>query len=148
MEDAQHELQIGSEHSIVDWNQYCRDIAVSRFVNYPVQIRGPGHIVEIDESLFSRRKYNRGRIVHEQWIFGGCDPATKEGFLLPVPRRNAATLMPLIIQWVRPGTEIWSDILGAYNGIAAQGLQSDVVNQQYNFVDPNTGVTTNHVEAM
>ena len=41
-----------------------------------------------------------------QWIFGGYDPATKEGFLLPVPRRNAATLMPLIIQWVRPGTEI------------------------------------------
>ena len=27
--DAQHKLQIGSEHSIVDWNQYCRDIAIS-----------------------------------------------------------------------------------------------------------------------
>ena len=31
--DTQHELQIGSEHSIVDWNQYCRDIAVSYFIN-------------------------------------------------------------------------------------------------------------------
>ena len=83
-----------------------------------------------------------------QWIFGGYDPATKEGFLLPVPRRNAATLMPLIIQWVRPGTEIWSDMWGAYNVIAAPGFQQDVVNHQYNFVDPNTRVTTNHVEAM
>ena len=36
---------------------------------------------------------------------------------------------------------------GAYNGIAVQGFQHDVVNHQYNFVDPNTGVTTNHVEA-
>ena len=71
MADAQHELQIWSEHSIVDWNQYCRDIAVSHFVNNPVQIGGPGHIVQIDESLFSRKKYNRGRIVPEQWIFGG-----------------------------------------------------------------------------
>ena len=80
VEDAQHELQIGSEHSIVYWNQYCRDIAVSHFVNNPVQIGCPGHIVEIDESLFSRRKYNRGRIVPEQWIFGRYDPATKEDF--------------------------------------------------------------------
>ena len=38
VEDAQHELQIGNEHSIVDWNQYCRDIAVSHFLNNPVQI--------------------------------------------------------------------------------------------------------------
>ena len=91
--DAQHELQIGREHSIVDWNQYCRDIAVSHFINSPVQIGGPGHIVEIDENLFSKRKYNRGRIVPEQWVFGGYDPATKEGFLLPVPPQNAATEM-------------------------------------------------------
>ena len=57
-QDAQHELQIRSEHSIVDWNQYCRDIAISHFINNPVQIGGPGHLVETDESLFSRRKYN------------------------------------------------------------------------------------------
>ena len=37
---------------------------------------------------------------------------------------------------------------GAYNGIAAQGFQHDVFNHQYNFFDPNTGVTTNHAEAM
>ena len=37
---------------------------------------------------------------------------------------------------------------GAYNGIAAQGFQHNVVNHQYNFVDPNTGFTTNHVKAM
>ena len=56
--------------------------------------------------------------------------------------------MPLIIHWVKLVTEIWSNMWGAYNGIAAQGFQHDVVNHQYNFVDPNTGVTTNYVETM
>ena len=58
-EDAQHELQIESEHSIVDWNQYCRDIAVSHFVNNPVQIGGPRHIVEIDEFIFQKKIQSR-----------------------------------------------------------------------------------------
>ena len=37
---------------------------------------------------------------------------------------------------------------GAYNGIAAQSFQPDVVNHRYNFIDPNTEVTTNHVKAI
>ena len=55
MTDTLHELQIGSKHSAFDWNQYYRDIAVSHFINNPVQIGCPEHMVEIDESLFSRR---------------------------------------------------------------------------------------------
>ena len=93
---------------------------------------GSGHVVQIDESLFPRKKYNRGRIVPEQWIFGGYDPAIKEGFLLPISRRNATTLIPLIIQWIRLGTEIWLDMWCSYNGIAAQGFQLDFANHQYN----------------
>ena len=34
--DAQHELQIESKHSIVDCNQYFRNIVVSYFINNPV----------------------------------------------------------------------------------------------------------------
>ena len=66
MEDTQNKLKIGSDHSIVDWNQYCGNIAVLHSVNNPVQIGGPGYIVDIEKSLFSRKKYNRGRIVPEQ----------------------------------------------------------------------------------
>ena len=87
------------------------------------------------------------RIVPEQWSFGCYTPATKEGSLLPVLRRNAATLMSLIIQWVRLRIEISNNMWGAYSYIVAQGFQYDVVNHQYNFEDPNTKVTTNHVEA-
>ena len=138
---------------MVGWNQFCRDIAVNYFFNNRVQLGSivetdPGSIVEIDKSLFSRQKYDRGRIVEKQWFFHACQPATNEGNLIPVAHRDAATLLPKITQWIRPGTEIWSNLLGAYRGLAAQGFQHRTVNHTFNFVDPATGVTTNRVEAM
>ena len=123
MQKENKDLEIGSNKTVVDWNQFCRDIAVTYFLNNRVQLGGPGSIVEIDESLFSRRKYNRGRIVENQWIFDAYDIATKEELLIPVAHRDAATLLPIIIQWIRPETEICSDMWAAYRGLAAQGFQ-------------------------
>ena len=100
VKDIQKDLEIGACNAVVDWNQFCRDIAVNYFFNNHVQLGGPGSIVEIDESLFSRRKYNRGGIVEEQWIFGAYEPATKEGLLIPVAHRDAATLFPITTQWI------------------------------------------------
>ena len=66
-----------------------------------------------------------------------------------VPRRDAATLLPIIQQHTLPGTTIWSDEWAAYNrvatlpGIAGHG----VVNHSLHFVDPATGVNTQSVES-
>ena len=38
-----------------------------------MKIDGMGKIVEVDESKFGRRKYNRGRDRDGQWVFGGVD---------------------------------------------------------------------------
>lgn len=37
------------------------------------QFGGPGVIVEIDEAKIGKRKYQKGRIIRGQWIFGGYE---------------------------------------------------------------------------
>ena len=150
-ENIMMELEIGSPNTIVDWMQFCRDICVQHFVVNSVKIGGPGKIVEIDESLFARRKYNVGHIVEQQWIFGGYDRESKTGFLIPVQNRSSETLLPLIQQYILPGSIIYSDQWPAYNGIVhipGMNYQHFTVCHDRNFVDPVTGVHTNGVEGM
>ena len=73
---------------------------------------------------------------------------TKKGFSVPVANRDAATLLPIIQQWIRPGSIVWSDIWPAYNNLPALAYVHDTVNHRLHFIDPHIGVTTNHVEAM
>ena len=93
-----------------------------------------------------RRKYNRGRMIREQWVFGGIDTQTKAGFMVPVDRRDAATLLPIIQQFILPLTTIVSDLWGAYNTVGNLGYARLTVNHSVNFVDPLTFAHTNAVE--
>eukprot|EP00731_Ephydatia_muelleri_P003003 Em0001g3003a len=45
----------------VDWYNFIRDICAQYFIDHPSIIGGPGFEIEIDESKFGKRKYNRGR---------------------------------------------------------------------------------------
>eukprot|EP00731_Ephydatia_muelleri_P009246 Em0004g1584a len=122
-DELQFQLGIVGEHTIVDWKNFCRDICLEYFIRNPVVIGGPGQTVEIDECLLVRRKYNDGHQVREQWVFGGYDVATKVGFMVPVDRRDAATLLPIIQKYIAPGTTIISDLWAAYNTIGTLGYQ-------------------------
>ena len=51
-----------SQHTSVDWKMFLRDVCAEYLINHPVRIGGVGRTVEIDESVFTRRKYNRGRM--------------------------------------------------------------------------------------
>ncbi|GFS54292.1 DDE_Tnp_IS1595 domain-containing protein [Trichonephila clavipes] len=73
------------------------------------QIGGKDCIVEIDESKFGKRKYNRGHLVEGQWVFGGVERGTGKMFLVAAHNRTKETLMALIQEWIKPGTTIYSD---------------------------------------
>ena len=68
---------------------YCREICVNIIIDKSDdQIGGIGFTVEIDESKFGKRKYNRGRVIEGQWVLGGICRETKQVFMTTVPPRD------------------------------------------------------------
>ena len=74
-----YELKTSSEHTIVDWRNFCRDICAIHYGHNPQKIGdvflcfviteklnclGASHTVEIDESCFAKGKYQRGRLLN------------------------------------------------------------------------------------
>ena len=142
--------EFASEATIVDWKNFVRDICGEYFVRHPQVIEGVGRIVEIDESAWTTRKFNRGRQVSNQWVFGGIDRDSRDCFAVMVDHRDAATLLPIINQYILPGTTIFSDQWAAYNGIAngphPQKYVHLTVKHSQNFVDPVTRTHTQNIE--
>lgn len=131
----------------VDWYQFVREICFNSI--HEIKIGGIGKVVEIDESLFGKRKYNRGRSRATQtWIFGGFDRESKKCFLVPVAKRDRHTLLAVIKQYILPGTTIISDCWKAYDCLKFEGYQHLKVNHSLNFKDPETGAHTNGIEGL
>ena len=95
-----------SERVAVDWHNFFRDVCGQYFIGHPISIGGPGQVVEVDESKFGKRKYHRGRHVDGHWVFGGIEQGSRDAFMMVVPDQSKNTLMPIITQYIRPGTTI------------------------------------------
>ena len=138
------------EKSIIQWFAYFRDVCSWWLIQNPYKIGGPGMEVEIDESVVARRKYHRGRLISERWVFGGVDRNTNKSFLELIPDKSAATLLGIIEEKIEPGSIIHTDGHAAYNGIPNIPVQPPyqhlVVIHRTNFVDPVTAACTNTVE--
>ena len=78
-----HELDM-SNHTLVDWKSFCRDICGEHFLANPVVVGGPGIVVEIDESLLPPQiqcrpsrtrtvgfRRDRGGYTRQEGVFGG-----------------------------------------------------------------------------
>ncbi|CAF1350933.1 unnamed protein product [Adineta ricciae] len=89
---------------------------------------------------------------HSNWYLGSCPKSIdKCKWRCRVYRRGAATLLPLIHQFILPGSTNYSDQCSAYNSIVninngPNRYAHETVNHSINFVDPTTLVHTQTVE--
>ncbi len=69
--------QVGvSPNTITNWTNSLRGLVAWDIENLDLAdapIGGEGIIVEIDESKFGKRKYNRGHRVEGVWVVGGVE---------------------------------------------------------------------------
>lgn len=138
--------------SIYQQYGFLRDICSWKLLQSEelMQLGGPGIIVQVDESVVTKRKYNKGRLIKQQWVIGLFDTTTRKGLIIYIPNRLSKTLIDVIIKHVKPGTEIWTDCWSGYKSLKTLGNVSPyihmTVNHSENFVDPTTGTCTNMVE--
>ena len=147
--EAEYETRL-SQPTITNYYQAFRDACIEYTELRAQKLGGDNCTVEIDETQYVKRKNHQGRLLPNSdiWIFGGICRETKKMFAVPVLDRSANTLLPLIQENIADGTKIISDCWPAYNTITSlpQNYQHETVNHSQNFVDPNTGAHTQHIE--
>ena len=92
-------LNISSRIS-VGWWSFCLEVMDTWFNNQD-SISGKGFEVEIDETVIVRRKFNRGHVLKQLWLFGGIERLNTWRFVFTLngptgDKRNSMTLLPLI----------------------------------------------------
>ena len=117
-------------------------------------IGGPGKVVQVDETACGHRKYNRGRLIKEKWVFGciegDVDEGSNEVRLIYVEKRDKDTLKDAISKFILPGSVVHSDCWKAYvPALNSLGMVHETVNHSdpgNRFVSP-FNVHTQRIEA-
>ncbi|KFD59231.1 hypothetical protein M514_28590 [Trichuris suis] len=106
------------------WKRYLRQVVAEALGEAPVQLGGPSRTVELDESLFSRSKYNRGKKYPQQWVFRGTCRETGEASVVPVENRSSRTLLPIMQRHVSAGAMVITDEWRAYRCLGREASRT------------------------
>ena len=112
------------------------------------KLDGKNKIVEIDESCFFKRKYNRGRLLGQIWGFGAVERESGKLLVEVVEKRNAPTLLPLIQKWIsKESLYVISDEWKPYKRLKKLEYNHICINHSKQFVLPsNPQIHTQTIE--
>jgi hypothetical protein len=96
-----------NQQTAVDYYSMLREVCSIIILNDLARekLGGPEKVVEIDETLVAKRKYDKGKPLERSdvWVVGGVERDTRRTFACPVKRRNKSTLFKLISHFVANG---------------------------------------------
>ena len=141
-----------SANTIYKWYKVCRDKVHAKMQTEKIKFTGDGVTaeVQIDESLCGKkRKYNRGKFFSQVWLFGISQLSEHKCILVPVEKRDEATLMKIIEEHVDKSCnmKVVSDGWSSYKNLALAGYQHSVVIHKNEFVN-DQGDHTNSIESI
>ncbi|KAG1685698.1 hypothetical protein GQR58_008939 [Nymphon striatum] len=118
---------------LIDWYNFIRGICANCLNDHPVQMGGPGMVVEIDEREFMRPKNSKGLRKEGHWVLGMAERGTNSCALVVVEDRTS--LLLIIREHVLPKTIIITHGWSAYNRLKDEYCH-DVVDHTLHFLDP------------
>ena len=139
-----------SSQTIAHWYGLFSELVANHSieqVNLGSKIGGQCKIVQVDEAMIGRRKYNRGRLVQGTWVLGMVDE-DGEVRLEIVEKRDMQTLTEVICRNVERGSILHSDSWRGYNTdlLEWQGYTHSTVNHSVEFV-ADDGTHTQRIES-
>ncbi|KAL7635659.1 UNVERIFIED_CONTAM: hypothetical protein RMT77_013476 [Armadillidium vulgare] len=141
----QHEL--GMSAATVDyWCNKLREVCLHFIMTNSEPIGGVGKIVEIDEAKIDYKIFDGEQEIKGGWIFGGIERQSRKTFLVPVRKKDYATLLPIVKQYIIPGTTVISDCKKNDHCIKFEGYKNLTVKK--NFVDPDSGAHTQNIKRL
>lgn len=102
--------------------------------------------MEIDESKFGKRKYNKGHPVGGVWVVGAVERSSKRIILSHVAKRDAVTLTAFCETYIDHTSVIYSDCWKGYSKLCTIFKEHRTVNHSKHFVNRETNTHTNTIE--
>lgn len=106
----------GKAYRIYQYYQYFRDICSWKLLDNleVLMLGGICHVIQIDESVIAKQKYNVGHVISQKWILVAYDTTIKKGLIIYIINRSAVTINAGILKTVKPGNIIWTDQWNGY----------------------------------